>query len=97
MTYVVYNPDTMKVYKKQTQDRMHYADEKTAKRMATRLKNERNLPDEKVKVATLEQFNTEDIEVPTTNILGDKGNVVMIRKSLKGSCCDPGTESYHCM
>ncbi len=38
-----------------------------------------------------------DVMVATTNILGVKGNVVMIKKSQLGGCCDPGTERYHCM
>lgn len=49
-------------------------------------------------VVTREYFDKYlDPMVETTNILGTPGNVVMIRKSEKGGCTDPGTERYHSM
>lgn len=49
-------------------------------------------------VVTREYFDEYlDPMVETTNILGTPGNIVMIRKSEKGGCTDPGTERYHCM
>lgn len=33
----------------------------------------------------------------TTNILNPKAGEIPIALSLKGGCCDPGTETYHCM
>jgi hypothetical protein len=49
-------------------------------------------------VCTVEHFMEHlDPMVETTNILGTPGNVVMIRKSEKGGCTDPGTERYHSM
>lgn len=49
-------------------------------------------------ICTREHFDKHlDPMVETTNILGTPGNVVMIRKSEKGGCTDPGTERYHTM
>jgi hypothetical protein len=48
-------------------------------------------------VMSLEQFQEADVLVETYNMLNPKGGKVMIRKSQKGSCCDPATERYHCM
>ncbi len=75
-----------------------YGNESAAKRLTTRKNNK--CVGELVDYAytTKEVYNeTVDVMVPTTNMLGEKGNVVMIRKSQKGGCCDPATERYHCM
>ena len=49
-------------------------------------------------VTDVETFNNEiDYEVETRNILNPEAGVIMIRKSLKGTACDPGTERYHTM
>ncbi len=36
-------------------------------------------------------------KVKTRNILNPDGGEFDIPLSLKGGCCDPGTERYHCM
>lgn len=43
----------------------------------------------------LEDIDALDPMVETVNILS--GKKCMIRASEKGGCCDPGTETYHCM
>ena len=35
--------------------------------------------------------------VETYNMLNPEAGVVMIEAHLKGGCCDPATETYHCM
>jgi hypothetical protein len=42
-------------------------------------------------------FAEADIMVVTYNMLNPKGGPVMIHKSQLGGCCDPATETYHCM
>lgn len=44
---------------------------------------------------TRAEYDALDIEVPTYNMLDPERRVIMIRKSLKGGCCDPATETYH--
>ena len=48
-------------------------------------------------VMSLDAYNAQDILVPTYNMLDPTHKVIMIRKSLKGGCCDPSTETYHSM
>ena len=48
-------------------------------------------------VMSLEAYNAQDILVSTYNMLDPERRVIMIRKSLKGGCCDPATETYHSM
>jgi hypothetical protein len=36
-------------------------------------------------------------QVMTCNILNPAAGKFPIARSLKGGCCDPGTETYHCM
>ena len=38
-----------------------------------------------------------ETKVKTTNILNPEAGEFDIALSLKGGCCDPGTERYHCM
>lgn len=48
-------------------------------------------------VMGLEEYVAKDVEVETYNILNPKAGPIMIKRSQKGGCCDPGTERYHCM
>jgi len=49
------------------------------------------------KVMTLAEWQEADVMVETVNILNPSAGPIMIPKSQKGGCCDPGTERYHCM
>jgi len=49
------------------------------------------------KVMTIAEWQEADVMVETVNILNPAAGPIMIRKSEKGGCCDPGTERYHCM
>ena len=54
-------------------------------------------PEGEYVVMTIEEWHEADVMVETYNILNPKAGPIMIRKSQKGGCCDPGTERYHCM
>ena len=45
-------------------------------------------------VECYKRLNTADM-VESVNILS--GKKIKIEKSLRGTCCDPATERYHCM
>lgn len=91
MSFVIYNKETIKRY--ETSRGSVFSLERIAKSVFTKAK----LNPEKWAIASMEEYDKLDIEVETTNILGKPGNVVMIRKSLLGTCCDPATERYHSM
>ena len=48
-----------------------------------------------IMIGTYADFAKLDTMVESYNMLGEKGNVVMIRKSEVGTCCDPSTNRYH--
>jgi hypothetical protein len=52
---------------------------------------------ENLVVGTELEYNALDYEVPTYNCLNPEAGTFMIKRSLKGTCCDPATESYHSM
>lgn len=77
-----------------------YATVGAAKAAMTRAKKRNGSPKYPAtthEVMTLEQFQEADVMVETYNILNPGAGPIMIRKSQKGGCCDPGTERYHCM
>jgi len=95
--YVVFNPLTMHVMKKADRTSMISADKRTLSRLLTTAINKGKTQEGVYKLGTIEEYNELDTLVPTTNILGKPGNVVMIRKSEVGTCTDPSTERYHTM
>lgn len=44
-----------------------------------------------------EKYDALDVLVDTYNMLDPERKPLKIRLSQKGGCCDPATESYHCM
>jgi hypothetical protein len=54
-------------------------------------------PEAEYQVMTLEEYREADVMVETYNLLNPKAGPIMIRKSQKNTCCDPGTERYHSM
>lgn len=46
---------------------------------------------------TQEQYDALDVLVDTYNMLDPERKPIKIPLSQKGGCCDPATESYHCM
>ena len=71
----------------------HFKSERGAKGALTR-KYKARYPD--AKVCSLKYFNDHiDHEVTTSNIMSGKSCRIMA--SQVGGCCDPGTETYHCM
>jgi hypothetical protein len=97
-TFIVYNIDTAYVL-------LRTENETAAKALVTRRNNKvaktlsnMNIASDAIKWAytTREDYDTNvNVMVPTTNMLGAKGNVVMIKKSQLGGYCDPATETYH--
>lgn len=95
--YVVFNIESLKAHKS-TQS------ESAAKRMVTVLNKKvrnrlgnMNLPHDSIKWAytTSEAYEALDIEVETYDMLDPLRKPIRIRKSLKGTACDPATEAYH--
>jgi hypothetical protein len=70
----------------------HYRTEQGAKAMATRLNKQYGDTKQWVTMSAAEFDEKHNPMVETTNIMS--GKTVMIRKSEKGGCCDPGTERY---
>lgn len=99
-TFIVYNIDTAR-------EILRTENETAAKAQVTRRNNKvlkslgnMNVPADAIKWAytTREDYDQNvNVMVPTYNMLGDRNKVVMIKKSLKGGCCDPATETYHTM
>lgn len=54
-------------------------------------------PADKYEVMSLEDWHAGDYEVDTCNMLNPSAGTFKIRRSLKGTCCDPATERYHSM
>ena len=46
---------------------------------------------------SVKDYAAGDYLVETVNILNPSAGPIMIRRSEKGTCNDPGTETYHCM
>ena len=46
---------------------------------------------------SIEEFREGDTLVETRNLLNPDAGPIMIRRSQKGGCCDPGTETYWSM
>ena len=87
MKYLIYNIDTLYV-------EARFETEQGAKTSWTR-KFKKN---PKLAVTDVNTFRNEiDYEVDTINILNPSAGPIKIRKSLKGTCCDPATERYHSM
>ena len=54
-------------------------------------------PEGEYAVMTLEEWREADILVETYSIMDKTRTPIMIRKSERGGCTDPGTERYWCM
>lgn len=92
-TYVVYDSNTAVVYST-------YQSATTASRMTTRLNNQLKKQGKPAQYgwSDRDQYNQfVDVEVETYNMLDPERKPIKIRKSLKGGCCDPATETYHAM
>jgi hypothetical protein len=48
-------------------------------------------------IGTYADFARLDYDVPTHNMLNPEAGEFMIKRSLKGTSCDPATERYHTM
>lgn len=48
-------------------------------------------------IGTYADFAKMDYDVPTHNMLNPEAGEFMIKRSMKGTSCDPATERYHTM
>lgn len=94
MSFVAYNTESLHIHK--TCDTLA-----GAKRSAKAINKKRarsEYPRAGTYVAgTREEYDALDVEVETYNMLDPQRRPIKIRKSLKGGCCDPATETYHAM
>ena len=77
-----------------------YSSENRAKAAMKRSKfrnGEQRFPESDYEVMTLEQWHEADILVETYSIMDPERKPIMIRKSERGTCVDPGTERYWSM
>jgi hypothetical protein len=94
MSYIVYNTESLHIHT--TCDTLA-----GAKRSASAINKRRARLEyhrEGTFVAgTRAEYDALDVEVETYNMLDPERRPIKIRKSQKGGCCDPATETYHCM
>lgn len=95
--FFIYNPTTYLQYfpKHSSHGPGRYETERAAKAQLTKAINVNKLEAGKWEVISRDAFYNDEPMVETTNVL--TGKVLLIRKSLRGGCCDPGTEHYHQM
>lgn len=48
-------------------------------------------------VASQEKYDELNVMTTTYNMMDPERKPIAIRKSQLGGCCDPATETYHCM
>lgn len=80
--------------------RRFYDTEHGAKIAAAVLNKRRNMwPVKRFIVMTPEMFQRylDPIVIVYNSITGDGKTPIKIHRSLEGGCCDPSTETYHCM
>ena len=99
MSFVIYNPDTMKQLRLQgPYSERSYETVRTARAVLTKAINSGKVPaGHKYIVASYAAYTAADPIVETYNMLDPERKPVPIRKSLLGGCCDPATETYHSM
>ena len=82
--YIIFDINTNKIRKK-------YSSLRVAKAAFSRMK----LDDKVYAICSYLDWNKNDILVPVVNFM--TGNIVMVRRSELGGCCDPSTELYWSM
>ena len=94
MSYVVFNPETHRIYKFPNGNTAVFGAERTAKGQRTKLINA-GIINTSWKVDTYENYLATEPMVTVKSLMS--GADVQIRKSDVGGCCDPSTERYWTM
>lgn len=94
MSYVIYKPDTYRIYKFPNGNQAIFEQERTAKGQLTKLRNAGVLNDN-WKVESYDNWAKNEPMVTVKSLMNGKD--VQIRKTEVGGCCDPSTERYWTM
>ena len=94
-TYVIYHKATYRLYKGRSYDAKRYINEIAAKAQFTRLTRLGKLKEGEWAITSYTKFLEMEPEVEVINLLS--GKPCKIKATLAGGCCDPSTETYHCM
>lgn len=94
MSFVIYKPETYRIYKFPNGNRAIFDQERTAKGQLTKLRNAGILNDD-WKVESYDNWAENEPTVVVKSLM--TGKDVQIRKTEVGGCCDPSTERYWTM
>lgn len=94
MSFVIYKPETYRIYKFPNGSQAIFEQERTAKGQLTKLRNAGVLNDN-WKVESYDNWAKNEPMVTVKSLMNGKD--VQIRKTEVGGCCDPSTERYWTM
>lgn len=94
MSFVIYKPETHRIYKFPNGNQAIFEQERTAKGQLTKLRNAGVLNDNWV-VEPYDTWAKNEPMITVKSLMNNKD--VQIRKSEVGGCCDPSTERYWSM
>ena len=95
MSYVIYKPETYRIYKFPNGNQAIFEQERTAKGQLTKLINAGVLKADDWKVDSYANWSANEPMVTVKSLM--TGGDVLIRKTEVGGCCDPSTERYWTM
>ena len=95
MSYVIYKPQTWRIYKHPNGKEAIYETERTAQQQFTKLVNAGVLSRDAWKVESYTVYSETEPMVTVQNLMSGKDT--LIRMSERGGCCDPSTERYWTM
>jgi hypothetical protein len=96
MAHCIYNRGTWKVLKQHGNECI-YPTERAAKGQFTKLKNAGKITEATHALEDYAEYQKKIPMVKTYNMLNREAGEFDIRADLKGTCCDPATETYHSM
>ena len=95
MSYVIYKPETWRIYKHPSGKEAIYETERAAQQQFTKLVNAGVLTRDNWKVESYVEYSANEPMVTVKSLMN--GADVQIRMSERGGCCDPSTERYWMM
>lgn len=95
MSYVIYKPETYRIFQFPNGNQAIFDNERTAKGQRTKLINAGIIKADEWKVESYATYSENEPNVTVKSLM--TGADVVIRKTQLGGCCDPSTERYWTM